>query len=135
MRAPSLGPGLPIGHFKPPLYFLAPGRRRPTRNLWTGRTDEPFPPRTAGLGVSRQTCSVPTQEEHMRKLKRKLNHLFRSVKASLDQGREAGMSTAEYAVGTLAACGFAGVLWVVVHSQAIHGLLQSVVERALNLAP
>ncbi len=48
---------------------------------------------------------------------------------------EAGMSTAEYAVGTLAACGFAGVLWVVVHSGAVHGLLQSVIERALNLAP
>ncbi len=48
---------------------------------------------------------------------------------------EAGMSTAEYAVGTLAACGFAGVLWVVVHSSEVHGLLQSVVARALNLAP
>jgi hypothetical protein len=48
---------------------------------------------------------------------------------------EAGMSTAEYAVGTLAACGFAGVLWVVVHSSEVHGLLQGVVTRALNLAP
>ena len=48
---------------------------------------------------------------------------------------ESGMSTAEYAVGTLAACGFAGVLWVVVHSSEVHGLLQSVVSRALNLAP
>ncbi len=48
---------------------------------------------------------------------------------------DAGMSTAEYAVGTLAACGFAGVLWVVVHSDAVHGLLQGVVTRALNLAP
>jgi hypothetical protein len=48
---------------------------------------------------------------------------------------EAGMSTAEYAVGTLAACGFAGVLWVVVHSGEVHSLLQSVVSRALNLAP
>jgi hypothetical protein len=45
------------------------------------------------------------------------------------------MSTAEYAVGTLAACGFAGVLWVVVHSGEVHSLLQSVVSRALNLAP
>jgi hypothetical protein len=45
------------------------------------------------------------------------------------------MTTAEYAVGTLAACGFAGVLWVVVHSGAVHNLLQSVVSRALNLAP
>jgi hypothetical protein len=48
---------------------------------------------------------------------------------------EAGMSTAEYAVGTLAACGFAGVLWAVVHSGEVHSLLQSVVARALNLAP
>jgi hypothetical protein len=48
---------------------------------------------------------------------------------------EAGMSTAEYAVGTLAACGFAGVLWVVVHSGPVHSLLQGVVTRALNLAP
>ncbi len=48
---------------------------------------------------------------------------------------DSGMSTAEYAVGTLAACGFAGVLWVVVHSGAVHSLLQSVVTRALNLAP
>jgi hypothetical protein len=48
---------------------------------------------------------------------------------------DAGMSTAEYAVGTLAACSFAGVLWVVVHSGAVHSLLQSVVTRALNLAP
>jgi hypothetical protein len=48
---------------------------------------------------------------------------------------DAGMSTAEYAVGTLAACGFAGVLWVVVHSSEVHGLLQGVVTRALNLAP
>jgi hypothetical protein len=45
------------------------------------------------------------------------------------------MSTAEYAVGTLAACGFAGVLWVVVHSSEVHDLLQGVVTRALNLAP
>jgi Flp pilus assembly pilin Flp len=48
---------------------------------------------------------------------------------------ETGMSTAEYAVGTLAACGFAGVLWVVVHSGEVHDLLQGVVARALNLAP
>jgi Flp pilus assembly pilin Flp len=48
---------------------------------------------------------------------------------------ESGMTTAEYAVGTLAACGFAGVLWVVVHSGEVHNLLQSVVARALNLAP
>jgi hypothetical protein len=46
---------------------------------------------------------------------------------------DAGMSTAEYAVGTVAACGFAGVLWAVVNSPAVRQLMQSVLERALNL--
>ena len=49
------------------------------------------------------------------------------------QPRDAGMTTAEYALGTVAACGFAAVLWAVVHSGAVHHLIQSVVERALNL--
>jgi hypothetical protein len=44
------------------------------------------------------------------------------------------MSTAEYAIGTVAACGFAGVLWAVVHSGAVSSLMQSVIERALTLA-
>jgi hypothetical protein len=47
---------------------------------------------------------------------------------------DAGMSTAEYAIGTVAACGFAGVLWAVVHSDAVARLLQGVIERALSLA-
>jgi hypothetical protein len=49
------------------------------------------------------------------------------------QATDAGMSTAEYAIGTVAACGFAGVLWAVVHSGAVASLLQGVVERALSL--
>jgi hypothetical protein len=51
-----------------------------------------------------------------------------------DPPADAGMSTAEYAIGTVAACGFAGVLWAVVHSSAVANLLQGVVERALSLA-
>jgi TRAP-type uncharacterized transport system fused permease subunit len=53
----------------------------------------------------------------------------------MSEAADAGMTTAEYAVGTLAACAFAGVLWAVVRSSAVHTLLQSVIERALNLAP
>lgn len=45
-----------------------------------------------------------------------------------------GMTTAEYAVGTVVACGFAGVLWAVVHSGAVSHLLQATVERALSLS-
>lgn len=43
-----------------------------------------------------------------------------------------GMSTAEYAVGTLAAVAFAGVLYAVVSSSATRSLITSVVQRALT---
>ncbi|WUT84517.1 DUF4244 domain-containing protein [Streptomyces melanogenes] len=42
------------------------------------------------------------------------------------------MTTSEYAVGTIAACGFAAVLYKVVTSGAVSSALQSVVERALD---
>ena len=58
-----------------------------------------------------------------------------SRRREMARAAEAGMTTAEYAVGTLAACAFAGVLWAVVRSGAVRTLLQSVIERALNLAP
>lgn len=47
---------------------------------------------------------------------------------------DAGMSTAEYAVGTLAAVAFAGVLYAVVSSSATKSLIASVVQRALSVS-
>ncbi len=44
---------------------------------------------------------------------------------------EAGMSTAEYAVGTVAACAFAAVLYRVVTGGSIVTGLTDLVERAL----
>ncbi|WP_242423978.1 DUF4244 domain-containing protein [Frankia sp. EI5c] len=49
-------------------------------------------------------------------------------------GADAGMSTAEYAVGTLAAVAFAGVLYAVVSSSATRSLISSVVQRALTVS-
>ena len=46
---------------------------------------------------------------------------------------EAGMSTAEYAVGTVAACGFGGVLYKVITSPQVLDLLKSVIGRAFKL--
>lgn len=45
---------------------------------------------------------------------------------------EAGMTTAEYAVGTLAACAFAGVLLAVVRSGTVKSALASVIAAALG---
>ncbi|GAA4684739.1 hypothetical protein GCM10023347_44890 [Streptomyces chumphonensis] len=46
--------------------------------------------------------------------------------------RDSGMSTAEYAVGTIAACGFAAVLYTVVTSEPVSSAMQQLVERALD---
>ncbi|MBW1603793.1 DUF4244 domain-containing protein [Streptomyces sp. JJ66] len=46
--------------------------------------------------------------------------------------RDEGMSTAEYAVGTIAACGFAAVLYQVVTSEPVSSAMRQLVERALS---
>ena len=45
---------------------------------------------------------------------------------------DAGMSTAEYAVGTIAACGFAAVLYKIVTSGPVRTALTGVIEKALH---
>jgi hypothetical protein len=45
---------------------------------------------------------------------------------------DAGMTTSEYAVGTLAAVSFAAVLYKVVTSGAVSGALQSLIGKALD---
>jgi hypothetical protein len=47
---------------------------------------------------------------------------------------EEGMTTAEYAVGTVAACGFAGVLFKLLTSDSVVRMLKDIVERALTIA-
>ena len=45
---------------------------------------------------------------------------------------DAGMSTAEYAVGTVAAVGFAGLLFKVVTSDSVQAALTGIIEKALS---
>ncbi|MGW2301358.1 DUF4244 domain-containing protein [Streptomyces sp. NPDC001809] len=46
--------------------------------------------------------------------------------------RDAGMTTSEYAVGTIAAAGFAAVLYKIVTSGAVSGALESMIGKALD---
>lgn len=50
------------------------------------------------------------------------------------RGVETGMTTAEYAVGTLAACAFAAVLLAVVRSGGVRSALAAVITAALGTA-
>jgi len=46
---------------------------------------------------------------------------------------DAGMATAEYAIATLAACGFAALLLAVLSSGEVREMLLALVQRALSL--
>ncbi|PZF79837.1 DUF4244 domain-containing protein [Jiangella anatolica] len=46
---------------------------------------------------------------------------------------ERGMTTAEYAVGTVAACGFGGILYKILTSEPVQGLLAGVIEKAFGV--
>src|SRR4051794_27867830 len=47
-------------------------------------------------------------------------------------GMESGMATAEYAIATLAAVGFAGLLVVILKSDEVRGYLLNIIRTALS---
>ncbi|MDR6863605.1 DUF4244 domain-containing protein [Phycicoccus sp. 3266] len=61
-------------------------------------------------------------------MKRSLAHRFEGLR----RRAEAGMTTAEYAVGTLAACAFAAVLLAVVRSGGVKSALAGIITTALR---
>ncbi len=48
---------------------------------------------------------------------------------------EQGMTTAEYAVGTVSACGFAGILYEILTSGFGQSLLQGLLNKVMDLLP
>ena len=66
-----------------------------------------------------------SKENHVRRL------MVRFARLRTEAG-DAGMSTAEYAVGTIAAAGFAGLLFKVVTSSKVQAALSDLIEKALN---
>ncbi len=60
--------------------------------------------------------------------------MIRALKARLTLlvADESGMSTVEYAIGTIAAAAFAAVLYAVVTGDSIVSALTNIIARALN---
>jgi hypothetical protein len=54
-----------------------------------------------------------------------------NLRARVRVADDAGMATAEYAIATLAACGFAGLLLALLRGDEVRGLLLGIVQRAL----
>lgn len=62
------------------------------------------------------------------------NRIFQRVSARLTTllTDETGMSTVEYAIGTIAAAAFGAILYGVVTGDSIVGALTNIIGRALN---
>ena|GEM_PF-1371710 len=63
----------------------------------------------------------------------RLQHRLMQLGDATSARRERGMTTAEYAVGTLAAVAFAAVLMVVVKSGAVKSALSGIIQAALSV--
>ncbi len=61
-----------------------------------------------------------------------LKRIVRQVTGIRAAAQDAGMTTAEYAVGTVAAVAFAVVLYKIVRSDAVSATLSSIVQHALH---
>lgn len=68
----------------------------------------------------------------MSTLRSRVGGFLAGRRRQLRRAAEAGMSTAEYAVGTVAACAFAAVLYRVVTGGSIVSALSHLVQRALD---
>jgi hypothetical protein len=64
----------------------------------------------------------------------KMNNVFRQLKVRLTTlvVDESGMSTVEYAIGTIAAAAFGAILYTVVTGDSIVSALTNIITRALN---
>ncbi|MCT9821000.1 DUF4244 domain-containing protein [Microbacterium sp. W1N] len=65
--------------------------------------------------------------------RRRAQRLF-AVHRSADLADETGAATAEYAIATMAAVAFAGLLVVIMRSDEVRGILTDLVRRALTVA-
>lgn len=96
--------------------WTTPGRRR-SRQRGSGRVGG----RTRGRRTGLLLWSAAPWEQ--------LRCRLRAVRAA---GAEAGMATAEYAIATLAAVGFAGLLLVILRGDEVRGMLTALVRQALQ---
>lgn len=59
---------------------------------------------------------------------------MRRMTKALRRRGDAGMTTAEYAIGTVAACGFGTLLYKVLTSSTVLHLIEDLISRALHFS-
>ncbi|QDZ16354.1 DUF4244 domain-containing protein [Humibacter ginsenosidimutans] len=86
------------------------------------------------LVLSRHGEGRPAFDEASRDARRRpilFSRVERAVRALVD---ESGSATAEYAVATMAAVGFAGLLVLILRGDEVRGILTGLVRKALTVA-
>lgn len=66
-------------------------------------------------------------------MRKAITHLKTRL-GEVQQLGEEGMATAEYAIATLAAAGFAGLLYVILKSDEVRGFLVDIINQALSVS-
>ena len=89
-----------------------------------------FRPRSVTVPARADSTASPASA--LRRAGRNLSRRVRSVLRRL-HCRDDGMSTVEYAIGTLAAAAFAAVLYTVISGDSIVTALTGLVQRALSV--
>src|SRR3954449_11678297 len=86
--------------------------------------------RRCGIATARWTCRG--WSPHLPELSGEEGEGMRRAARYLRRN-DLGMTTAEYAVGTVAACGFGTVLYKIVTSDAVMHLLEDLITKALHI--
>jgi hypothetical protein len=63
------------------------------------------------------------------------HRLAAKVTTALSRRNQHGMTTAEYAVGTVSACSFAGILYKILTSGFGEKLLQGLLDKVMDILP
>ncbi|MBB2922378.1 DUF4244 domain-containing protein [Cellulomonas cellasea] len=121
-----------------PARRTRPGRRGPAPTAPRALTHAARPstqhtpvsaghPGCAGVEVVAERDAATTQRAG------RVRTVARVVQGRVLAGADAGMATAEYAIATVAAVGFAGLLVVVLRSGEVQGLLLGLIRGALSV--
>jgi len=62
-----------------------------------------------------------------------MNHRITQIRARRMPSGDEGSATAEYAIATMAAVGFAGLLVVILRSGEVRGMLMDIIRNALTI--
>ncbi|MFF7635555.1 DUF4244 domain-containing protein [Kitasatospora sp. NPDC008050] len=125
---------------RPESGALAAVRRLPVVPVADSTADFPDPLRVARRPGLAGRASPPTHRRPRHQVRRPVreavrcawHRLLRRARQRFAGAGDQGMSTAEYAIGTVAACGFAALLYKVVTGGAVTTALTDLLDRALH---